>query len=369
MAELPNTMRSLVAPKPCKPEFYEVRDLPLPTITRPDEMLIKVHAASLQTGDTQIAAGMMSLIIKTEFPTKLSIECSGTVVSTGSEVRNFRPGDAVYGVAFGRPMEFDRPPGYCSEYCVGREIFFVPKPPHISFEEAAGILGITLTAHESLELGEKHMAAHGKKLEGSTVFVPAALSSTSPPAIQLLKNVFGAKRIVTTVSTAKIPQVEEYFPGLVDQVVDYQTTPKLTEAVPAGSIDFAYNTQFGSLVPLVPLMNRDTGVIVSIASVFPSRLFKLVMGPSFPIWAGWLADLVGLYYRWLLRGTNIEMDFVSGNAEDRDRVEKVSEIIALQKVRSVMRVVKLEDIDALRAACNQVYNGKGGLGKLVVKIV
>lgn len=291
------------------------------------------------------------------------------MVSTGSAVTAFKPGDAVYGMAFGRPIEFLRPPGFCSEYCIGRESLFLPKPPHVTFEEATGLLAFTLTALESLELAAKHMATHGKQLEGSTVFVPGALSATGSVAVQLLKNVYGVKKLVATVSTPKVPMVNQHLPGLVDQIVDYKTTPKLTDAVPAGSVDFAYNTQFSALASLVPLLDERTGVIVSIASVFPSRLMKLVMGPSLPIWVGWLADLAQLYNRWLIRGTNISLDFVSGNMADRELVERTAEIIALQKVRCVMRVVNLEDIDGLRRACDEVYTGRGGLGKLVVKIV
>lgn len=235
--------------------------------------------------------------------------------------------------------------------------------------EAAGLLGFTLTAYESLELAARHMAARGKQLEGSTVFVPGALSATGAVAVQLLKNVYGVKKLVATVSTPKVALVEQHLPGLVDQVVDYKTTPTLTSAVPAGSVDFAYNTQQSSLESLIPLVNKDTGVVISIASVFPSRLLRLALGPALPFWAAWLADLLQLYYRWLIRGTSIELDFVSGNAGDREIVEKTAEVIALRKVKCVMRVVDLEDIDSLRKACGEVYSGKGGLGKLVVKIV
>ncbi|KAH8200388.1 hypothetical protein TruAng_005417 [Truncatella angustata] len=362
-------MRSLVAPKPCKPSGYEIVDLPLPPISNADEMLVKVHACGLMTGDTQVASGSMSFLVSMRFPAGLGIECSGTVVSVGSNVTNFKPGDAVYGMAFGRPMEFDRLSGFCSQYCIGREKLFLHKPPHISFEEAGGLLSFTLTAYESLQLGAKHMASHGKKLEGSTVFVPGALSATGSICIQLLKNVFGVSKVIATVSTSKIPLVEKYLPGLVDQVVDYKLTRKLTDVIPAGGVDFAYNTQWNTLESVVPLMNKDTGVIVSIASIFPSRLLKLALGPALPFWVGWIADLAQLYYRWLVWGTNIKLDFVSGNGENRELVEKTAEVIALQKVKCVMRIVNLENIEAVRVACDEVYTGKGGIGKLVVKIV
>ncbi|KAI1844854.1 hypothetical protein JX266_009082 [Neoarthrinium moseri] len=362
-------MRALVAPKYTKPSGYEVIDLPVPSVQKPNEMLIKVHAAGIMTGDTLVAGGTMKLLFKAPFPIRIGIECSGVVINVGSAVKNFKPGDAVYGAAFGHPMEFENAPGYCSEYCIGRESLFVHKPAHLSFEEAASLGGFTLTAYQSFELGAKHLADRGKTLEGSTVFVPGALSATGALGIQVLKNVYGVGKIIATVSTSKVPLVEKYLPGMVDQVVDYTKFEDLSRIIPSGSIDFAYNTQWSSLESIIPLMNKENGVIVSIASLFPPKILRQAMGPMLPFWAAWVAALAQLYYRWLLRGTNIKLDFLSGNLGKRDDVEKTAEIIALGKVKSVMRVVKLEDIEAVRKACDEVYRGKGGLGRLIVKIV
>jgi NADPH:quinone reductase-like Zn-dependent oxidoreductase len=63
MTDIPKTMRGLVAPKYCKPDGYVIADLPVPSLKAPDELLIKVHAAGLMTGDTQIAAGTMKMLI------------------------------------------------------------------------------------------------------------------------------------------------------------------------------------------------------------------------------------------------------------------------------------------------------------------
>lgn len=57
MASIPKTMRSLVAPKYCEPAEYEVVEMPVPEIKEPTGVLIKVHAAGIMTGDTQIAGG------------------------------------------------------------------------------------------------------------------------------------------------------------------------------------------------------------------------------------------------------------------------------------------------------------------------
>jgi hypothetical protein len=59
--KIPHTMRSLAVRQYSKPSGYEVLQLPVPTIERPGDILIRVHAASIQTGDTQVAAGMSRL--------------------------------------------------------------------------------------------------------------------------------------------------------------------------------------------------------------------------------------------------------------------------------------------------------------------
>jgi NADPH:quinone reductase-like Zn-dependent oxidoreductase len=60
-------MRSLVAPTYCKPIGYEVRDMPTPAIQKPGDVLVKVHASSLITGDTQLANGMFRFFVKSEY--------------------------------------------------------------------------------------------------------------------------------------------------------------------------------------------------------------------------------------------------------------------------------------------------------------
>jgi hypothetical protein len=68
-------MRSLVALKFCTPSDYEVIDMPVPTIKKPGDVLIRLYACGLQTGDTQRARGMTRILPgKMEFPMKIGAE-------------------------------------------------------------------------------------------------------------------------------------------------------------------------------------------------------------------------------------------------------------------------------------------------------
>ncbi|GAP85455.2 putative alcohol dehydrogenase [Rosellinia necatrix] len=374
MSDLPSTMRSLVAPKFCTPSKYEVVDMPLPTIKNPHDVLIRVHACGIQTGDTQIARGMTRILPgKMKFPMKIGIEGSGVVAAVGTAVTKFRAGDEVYTLAQpGRPMDLFAAVGFASQYAVSPEACVLAKPAGLPHEDAASLAGLTLTAYQAAEAGVRLLregSGHDGDggLEGKTAFVPGALGGAGSVAVQLLKNHYGVGRVVATVSTAKVPLVERLLPGLVDQVVDYTATPRLADAVPAGSVDFVLNTQ-RDLAAAVPLVRRGGGgVVVSISSLPRPALFREML-PSAPFWVLWLLAAAQWYYAFLLRGTGIRYTFVSGNFGIREDVERVGEFIATGKVKAVKRVVDLEDIRAVREGCEQVYTGKGGVGKLVIKI-
>lgn len=59
--DIPTTMRSLVAPRQGGPEVYEVREWPVPSITLPTHVLLRMHAAAANTGELQAVAGKMKL--------------------------------------------------------------------------------------------------------------------------------------------------------------------------------------------------------------------------------------------------------------------------------------------------------------------
>ncbi|KAI1264900.1 hypothetical protein F5Y18DRAFT_388845 [Xylariaceae sp. FL1019] len=268
----------------------------------------------------------------------------------------------------GRPFDFTHNPGLASQYAVCSSDIVLSKPRHISSEDAASLPGCTVTAYQSIERGLELLRENGVTdgLQGKTVFVPGALSSTGSIMIQLLKNQYGVKRIISTVSTAKIHLVERYLPGYVDQVVDYTVHTRLTDVVPAGSVDFVLNTQW-DLGKTFPLVDPRKGVVISIASLpHPALLREMI--PDLPFFVFWLLSAAQWYYAFKLRGTNVKYEFVSGNFGPRETVDKVGEFIALGKVKAVTRTVNIEDLEAVRQACDQVSTGKGGIGKLVVKI-
>jgi len=56
-------MRSLAVQSYCRPDKYEISTIPTPKITLPNHVLVKVHAASINPNDMEMAAGMAKLIV------------------------------------------------------------------------------------------------------------------------------------------------------------------------------------------------------------------------------------------------------------------------------------------------------------------
>lgn len=64
-------MRSLAVSSYTTPDHYEVMDLPKPSIASPEEVLIKVHAASINPVDVKLAGGLAKLVQSASFVIRL----------------------------------------------------------------------------------------------------------------------------------------------------------------------------------------------------------------------------------------------------------------------------------------------------------
>lgn len=392
---VPKTMRALVAPRYCRPDGYEIMEVPVPKIKAPDEVLIRIHAAGIFFGDAQHAAGSSKMLFSTSsvststlrflpvgsltlqpsFPIILGRSGSGTVAAVGSGVTSLRAGDAVYGVGLKRPMAryfSDGSRGWAAEYAVTTADLLLPKPAHVSFEAAAMLLANTVTAIQitraAVALGPVAFSLGGS-LEGKTVLVTAGLGASTSVAAQYAKNVMGAREVITTVSSAKVPLVDRYLgPGTVDRVIDYQTQD-VVQAVGRGKVDLLYCSR-PDVWSYLPVMKREGGVIAAIVAVPSSEVLSQALGEEvLPFWLRWGLDLFQWWYRWKLWGTGVQMKLVSGNLGVREDLEVAGEIIATGKVKGVYTAVPLEDLDAIKKGCEEARTLKGRIGKLVVKMV
>ncbi|KAJ5472612.1 hypothetical protein N7530_006613 [Penicillium desertorum] len=343
-------MLSLNIPSYSKPSGYQVSDLPKPELSDPKDVIIKVHAASINPIDVKKADGMLKLALKDTFPYKIGYDCAGIVTEIGSDVNKFQVGDEVY----------NRLPE------ISREKYIALKPPSLSFEDAASIPLAAMTALQALRKYKGDLA-------GKTVFVPAGLSGTGLFACQLAKNVFHAGKVITTVSTSKVEKVRELLgEGTVDEIIDY-TKSDPRKVIESGSVDFLFDT-VGSAMECLCLMKRQSGCIVSVATMpsgnqlQKSSILDLPQNRGIPIALRMglnALDCVRKLRAWRY-GVEYSYMFLESSGQDLDELRSHVEEHRLRTV--VGNTVELSDIEAVRSACQTVYSGRGGLGKVVVKV-
>lgn len=185
----------------------------------PNEVLVKVHAASLNPFDVLRRFGVIGKIggQDSPLPTVPGYDVAGEVVLVGKDVTKFKVGDRVYGDPHENTM-FPKPYGPLAEYTPVEEKVLALIPERLSYAEAASLPVALETAYQSLK-----EAADLK--QGETVLILGAAGGVGTLAIQLAKHVFKASVVAATASTSKV----ELLKGLgADIVIDYKTE-KLSE--------------------------------------------------------------------------------------------------------------------------------------------
>uniref|UniRef100_A0A8C4NPB0 NAD(P)H oxidoreductase RTN4IP1, mitochondrial n=1 Tax=Dicentrarchus labrax TaxID=13489 RepID=A0A8C4NPB0_DICLA len=194
-------------------------EITVPTVSSPSEVMIQVHAASLNPLDISMRGGYGAKVLKlrrdpmsvmgsdSEFPLILGRDVSGVVVDCGSEVTHFSPGDEVWAAV---------PPwkqGSLAEFVTLTEYEVSHKPKSLSHTEAASIPYVANTALSAL------VNAGGLCRDSSSdkrVLITGGSGGVGTFSIQLLK-AWGAHVTVTCSQNA-----EGLVRGLgADEVVDY----------------------------------------------------------------------------------------------------------------------------------------------------
>jgi len=178
-------------------------EMPDPEL-RDDDVLVQIHAASVNPLDLKIRDGKMKLILPYRLPLILGNDLAGVVVRVGSRVQRFKPGDEVYA-----RTDTDRI-GAFAEFISINEDAVAIKPRELTMEEAASIPLVGLTAWQVLV--ERANLKRGQK-----VLIHAGSGGVGTFAIQLAKHL-GAI-VATTTSTANLDWVKRLG---ADIVIDYK---------------------------------------------------------------------------------------------------------------------------------------------------
>lgn len=199
-------MKAIVYTKYGTPDVLELKEMDRP-VPKDDEVLIKIHAISLNDWDMGLLKGdFVNRILNGLFKPKLQIlgsDISGEVEALGKYVTKFQVGDHVYGDLSGRWG------GFAEYVCAGENALSI-KPASMSFEQAAAIPQAAMLAVQGLH--DKGNLQSGQKL-----LINGAGGGVGTFALQIAK-LYGAE--VTGVDSGE--KLEMLRSLGFDHVIDYQ---------------------------------------------------------------------------------------------------------------------------------------------------
>lgn len=203
-------MKAIITTEYGSPDVLKLQDIEKPTPID-NEVLIKIHAASVTAADTMMRKGtplygrLFIGLTKPKHPIA-GTGFSGTIESIGSNVKLFQVGDEVFGESiFGA--------GTNAEYtCVPENGVLTLKPSNLTHEEVASVCDGPLTSWNFLKV----MA---KVKSGQFVLINGASGSLGTAAVQLAKHL-GAK-VTGVCGTSNIEMVISLG---ADHIIDYTKT-------------------------------------------------------------------------------------------------------------------------------------------------
>ncbi len=147
-------MKAVVYSQYGTPANLRVREVERP-VPKDDEVLVRVRAASINAWDWDLVRGrpyMARLEFGIRAPKRpiLGADIAGRVEAIGKDVRDFSPGDEVFGDVSGSGW------GGFAEYVTARERAVAVKPEGLSFEQAAAIPQAAGLAYQALRKATLH---------------------------------------------------------------------------------------------------------------------------------------------------------------------------------------------------------------------
>jgi len=201
-------MKAIVYTKYGPPDVLRLKEVEKPA-PKNNEVMVKVHAASVNYADWGLLRGKPFLVRLMEFgPLKpknkiLGADLAGRVEAVGRNVKQFQPGDEVFGDISACGF------GAFAEYVSVPENALVLKPANISFEEAAAVPLAAVTALQGIR-------DKGQIQPGQKVLINGASGGVGTFAVQIAKS-FGAE-VTAVCSTRNLDMARSIG---ADQVIDY----------------------------------------------------------------------------------------------------------------------------------------------------
>ena len=321
-------MKAIVFTKYGPPDLLALKEVEKP-IPKDNEVLVKVHAASVNSWDWELLRGtpFVNRLMFGLFRPKLKAlgaDIAGRVESVGSEVTRFQPGDDVFGDLSKCGW------GGFAEYVSAREDALALKPVTMTFEEAAAVPQAAVMALQSIR-GIGHVKP------GQRVLINGAGGGVGSFAVQMAKST-GAH--VTGVDSARKLKMMRSIGA--DHVIDYakEDYTKSGERYDLILDTAVYRSIFDTLRALSP-----RGIYIIVGGSIP-RIFQIML----------IGSLISKIGNKKIR--------ILGLIQNKD-LAYIGELVETGKVvPAIDRRYQLSDVpEALR------YFGEGGVrGKIIITL-
>jgi alcohol dehydrogenase len=317
-----------------------IGDFPVP---RPgsSDILVKIHAASVNPIDFKLRDGKLRLLRPGRFPLILGHDCAGEVVQIGERVTQFKVGDRI----FSRPRNGRI--GTFAEFIAIDEREAALMPPNLNYQEAASLLLVALTSWQAL-VDVAHLKPRQK------VLIHAGSGGVGTFAIQLAKHI-GAE--VWTTTSAKNA---EFVIGLgADHVIDYQNE-KFEERV--NNLDVVLDTLGGESLDKSFGITRANGWVVSISGA-PD--YQTAKDMDLDMLRSLLLGIVGLGVNTRARKAGVNYRFMFMKPRG-DELAQIASLVANGAIKPV--VDRIFPFSECQSAIKYSESGRVR-GKIVVRLI
>jgi NADPH:quinone reductase-like Zn-dependent oxidoreductase len=278
------------------PEQLVFEDGPEPEV-RAGDVLVRVGATGITPTELTWDETYQHPDGSPRIPSIPGHEVSGVVERVATDVDDFRPGDAVYGLA-----DFPRD-GAAAEFVAVRAANLARKPRSVGHTEAASLPLSALTAWQALFV-------RGELVAGQSVLIHAGAGGVGSLAVQLARS--RGVRVFATASARDVAFVQSLG---ADAVIDYRA--ERFEEV-ARDVDMVFDTVGGETQERSLRVLRKGGVLVSVVSRLPPGVAEQ-------------HGVRGVYF--IVEGDRAQLDQVATLVDEGQLKPIIAEVFPLARAR------------------------------------
>jgi alcohol dehydrogenase len=308
-------------------------------VPAPEDVLIEIHAASLNPIDFKIVHGDLKRVSKYQLPRPFGFDASGVVLSAGVRSSRFKPGDLVYARASRETI------GSFAEKIALPQQFVALKPANVSHAEAAALPLVGLTTLQGF--------ARVKARAGQRILIHAGAGGIGTFAVQYARHL--GLEVTTTTSSKNVDFVKSLG---ADRVIAYNRENYLDAG---GDYDIVYDTLGGAFTVDAFKVVKRGGAVISLSGP-PDRDFARREG------AGWLVRAAV----WLMSRKIYAASAQAGAAycwfftePSGDQLREIAELVDRGAIRPV--IDREFPFEQLPAALAHLETGRAR-GKVVLKV-